>query len=136
MKLTQCAGGVVLNKKGLILLVSQRGNSWSFPKGHIDEGEEPLTAARREIREESGVTDLKLIKELGSYGRYRGGLDGGDDPSEFKTIHMFLFSTDQEKLQPQDPYNPEARWVDRKKVAELLTFGKDKEFFRNVARQI
>ena len=85
----------------------------SLPKGHIDE-EEPLTVARREIREESGVTDLKLIKELGSYERYKGGLDGGDDPSEFKTIHMFLFSTDQEKLQPLDPCNPEARWVDRK----------------------
>ena len=129
MKRTQCAGGVVLNKKGLVLLVSQRGNSWCFPKGHIDKGEDPLTAARREIHEESGVTDLKLIKNLGSYERYKGSLSRSEDTSEFKTIHMFLFSTSQEKLQPLDPCNPEARWVDRKKVANLLTYRKDKEFF-------
>ena len=126
----------MLNKKGLVLLVSQRGNSWCFPKGHIDDGEDPLAAARREIKEESGVTDLKLIKGLGSYERYRGGLNGGEDTSEFKTIHMFLFFTNQEKLQPQDPCNPEARWIDRKKVAELLTYEKDKEFFISIACQI
>lgn len=126
----------MLNKKGLVLLVNQRGTSWSFPKGHIDKGEDPLTAARREIHEESGVTDLKLIKDLGSYERYKSGLEGGDDTSEFKTIHLFLFSTDHEKLQPLDPCNPEARWVDRKKVAGLLTHQKDKEFFRSVVHKI
>lgn len=136
MKRTQCAGGVVLNKKGLVLLVSQRGNSWGLPKGHIDKGEDPLTAAKREIHEESGVADLKLIKDLGSYERYKIGLDGGDDPSEFKTIHMFLFSTDQEKLQPLDPCNPEARWVEKEKVIELLTHKKDKEFFNGLTKQM
>lgn len=136
MKRTQCAGGVVLNKNGLILLVSQRGNSWSLPKGHIDKGEDPLTAAKREIREESGVADLKLIKDLGSYERYKSGLDGGDDTSEFKTIHMFLFSTDQQKLQPLDPRNPEARWVEKEKAIELLTHKKDKEFFNGFMKQM
>jgi hypothetical protein len=31
-----------------------------------------------------------------------------------------------------DPENPEARWVEKAKVAELLTHEKDKEFFRGV----
>ena len=54
MKHTQSAGGVVLNKKGEVLVVSQRGTSWSLPKGHIDKGEDALGAAKREIYEESG----------------------------------------------------------------------------------
>jgi ADP-ribose pyrophosphatase YjhB (NUDIX family) len=68
---TICAGGVVIGKDGKVLVVSQRGKSWSLPKGHIDEGEDLLTAAKREIYEESGVNDLKFVKELGSYKRSR-----------------------------------------------------------------
>ena len=136
MKKTQCAGGVVLNSCRLILVVNSRGKSWSLPKGHIDPGEDSLTAAKREIYEESGVRRLKLIKELGSYQRYRVSLDGGDDLSEFKTICIYLFTTEQEKLKPVDLDNPEARWVEKKKVADLLTHKKDKEFFRSVMDQI
>ena len=136
MKQTQCAGGVVLNSRGLVLAVNSRRKSWSLPKGHIDPGEDPLTAAKREIYEESGVKQLKLIKELGHYQRHRIALDGGDDPSEFKTIHMYLFTTEQEKLNPLDPHNPEARWVEKEKVAELLTHYKDKEFFSKILGEI
>ena len=132
MEHTYSAGGVVLNKEGLVLVVNQNGNSWSLPKGHIDEGEEKLEAAIREIYEESGIKNLNLIKDLGFYERYRIGIDGGEDKSETKTIYMFLFKTEEEKLQPIDPGNPEARWVKKEKVAELLTHKKDKEFFLKI----
>ena len=132
MKHTKTAGGIVLNKKGLVLVVSQNGNSWSLPKGHIDEGEDKLQAAIREIYEESGISELELIKELDSYERYRIGLDGGEDKSELKQIFMFLFKTNQEVLKPIDPTNPEARWIEKEKVAELLTHKKDKGFFLKV----
>ena len=136
MKHTYTAGGVVLNKKDLVLVVNQNGNSWSLPKGHIDDGEDKLSAAIREIHEESGIKDLKLIKELGSYQRYKIGLDGGEDKSELKTIYMFLFKTNEEVLKPIDPTNPEARWVEKSKVAELLTHKKDKEFFLGIVDKV
>lgn len=136
MKETQTAGGVVVNKKGQVLVVNQNGNSWSLPKGHIDPGEDALTAAKREICEESGVTDLKLVMDLGSYKRHRIGIHGGEDMSELKTIHMFLFRTSQEELKPADPKNPEARWVDKDKVAGVLTHKKDKEFFTGILDRI
>src|SRR3990167_8533124 len=132
MKRTFTAGGVVLNKERKVLVVSQNRNSWSLPKGHIDEGENKLQAAIREIYEESGIKNLKLIKELPCYDRYRIGLDGTEDKSELKTIYMFLFETIEEKLKPIDPTNPEARWVEKDKVADLLTHKKDKEFFLSV----
>ena len=135
-KLTQSAGGVVLNAKGQVLVVNQNGNSWSLPKGHIDQGEKPLDAAKREIYEESGVNTLEYIKDLGSYTRYKISLNGGDDPSQLKKIHLFLFKTDRKILKPIDPQNPEARWVEKEKVEELLTHPKDKEFFRKVIKII
>lgn len=133
---TQSAGGVVLNKKGDVLVVSQKGTSWSLPKGHIDEGEEVLAAAKREILEEAGISQLVLLKELGTYSRHKIGKDGGDDLREYKTITMFLFTTDQTELAPQDDDNPEARWVDPAQVHDLLTHEKDKEFFRNILNEL
>ena len=136
MKKTRSAGGVVLNKKGLVLVVSQHGSSWSLPKGHIDPGEDALAAAQREITEESGIRQLKFIKTLGSYERHRIGLNGGEDTSELKTIEMFLFHTDEEKLKPLDPDNPEARWVPAPAVSKLLTHPKDQAFFLKIMPEL
>lgn len=130
------AGGVVLNAKGQVLVVNQKKRSWSLPKGHIDEGEDKITTAKREIYEESGISNLVLVKEFNHYKRYRMGKDNKDDKSEMKTIFMFLFKTNQRKLSPIDPFNPEARWVDKDKVADLLTHEKDKEFFMSVVDKI
>lgn len=127
MKSTRSAGGIVINmKSGKILMVNQEGQRWSFPKGHIDKGENEFEAAKREIYEESGIRDLELIKNIGSYERI------GSLGNEFKSIHMFLFKTKEEELGPIDYKNPEARWVEKDKVADLLTHPKDKEFFIRV----
>jgi len=125
------AGGVVINPAGRVLCVSQRGTSWSLPKGHIHAHEDLVQAAIREIAEESGLTHLVFIRFLGTYQRYRIGPQG-DDPSELKTLHMFLFRTDETELHPTDPDNPEARWVEVDKVVELLTHQKDRDFFLGI----
>lgn len=136
-KETKSAGGVVVNPEGKILVVNQRGTSWSLPKGHIEKGEDALAAAQREILEESGIDQLEFVRELGSYQRYRIGKGGvGEDTSDLKTIVMFLFRTSETELKPKDPQNPEARWVEKDKVADLLTHPKDKEFFIEIWNKI
>lgn len=133
MKHTQVAGGVVLNGRGEVLVTNRSNTSWSLPKGHIDDGENAREAAAREIWEETGVNELVFVRDLGSYDRYRTSLDGGDDVSELKTIHMFLFTTSQMELKPVDSEtHPEAVWVSREEVAGLLTHKKDKEFFEEI----
>ena len=131
MKETQSAGGVIENTEGKIVVVSQRGTSWSLPKGHIEDGEDILAAAKREIYEETGITELELVKDLGSYWRYKIGKEG-EDQTEKKTIFLLHFKTSQTKLAPIDKENPEARWVNREDVAEMLTAERDADFFRSV----
>ena len=76
---------------------------------------------------------VSFVKELGSYERYKSTPDGGDDMSEYKNIYMLLFTTKQEELAPTDPANPEARWVPKAQVGEMLTHPKDREFWERVA---
>lgn len=133
MRTTESAGGIVLNALNEVAVVSQMGDSWSLPKGYVDPGETPQAAAEREVREETGIVQLAFIRELGCYERYRIAKGGaGEDESELKRIHMYLFRTNQQALAPEDPANPEARWVPIEKVAELLTHPKDKTFFESV----
>lgn len=135
-KVTVSAGGVVLNDQGLVLVTNQHGTSWSLPKGHIDPGEGALEAAIREIEEESGVTDLKFLQILGSYGRYKLAVDNSDDKGEWKVMVFFLFKTSQDQLNPKDPHNPQARWVKPNEVEALLTHSKDKAFYKSILSKI
>jgi ADP-ribose pyrophosphatase YjhB (NUDIX family) len=135
-KVTVSAGGVVIDQRGMVLVVNQRSSSWSLPKGHVDPGEEPLKAAIREIKEETGITDLQFLRTLGAYGRYKIGLKSAEDKNEWKVLLFFLFKTKQNELKPQDPNNPEARWVLPDKVEALLTHPKDKAFYKSIRPQI
>jgi 8-oxo-dGTP pyrophosphatase MutT (NUDIX family) len=136
MRKTECAGGIVMNIMGDIAMVKNGPDFWGFPKGHIDPGEDLLAAAKREIAEETGLIDIVLVRSLGSYERYKGMPDGGDDTSELKKIHMFLYTTDESLLAPIDPHNPEARWVPVAAVGDMLTSPTDKEFFLSVASHL
>lgn len=129
MKLVRSAGGLVVSPDGKVLVVNQNGDSWSLPKGHIDAGETALRAARREIAEESGITELRFYGRLGSYTRTRLARGGGEDITQKKFLVFFAFRTRQIRLNPTDPHNPEARWVEPGRVEALLTHPKDKAFF-------
>ncbi|WP_165825940.1 NUDIX domain-containing protein [Actinomycetospora cinnamomea] len=123
---SQAAGGVVVDPRGRVAVVRQWARTWSLPKGHVEAGEGVLDAARREIHEECGLSDLELVRELGSYSRpgFRHGLP------ELKTITLFLFRSPAATLRPRDPANPEARWVARDSVARTLSNPADGRFFR------
>jgi bis(5'-nucleosidyl)-tetraphosphatase len=42
-------------------LVLDYGSHWDFPKGHIEPGEDPLATARRELREETAIDDVRFV---------------------------------------------------------------------------
>ena len=129
MMRTQSAGGIVLNERGEIALVKNGPSFWGFPKGHVNGTEDELSAARREIYEETGIGGLQLVRKLGTYERFRGSSEtSADDLRELKIIHMYLFTTPQKELQPLDANNPEARWFSFEDALETLTHAKDRAF--------
>src|SRR5690606_3633101 len=59
----KAAGGLVHNKKGEILFIFRNGK-WDLPKGGIEKSEKKKEAAIREVEEETGVTNLKIVEKL------------------------------------------------------------------------
>ena len=60
-------GIVVLNKNNKIFVakrIDNPKNFWQMPQGGVDQGEDFLTAAYRELEEETSIRSIELIKEL------------------------------------------------------------------------
>jgi len=98
----------------------------------LEEGETDEQAARREIEEESGLTNLELIDDLGSYERPRILKDGSYDPAQMKTIHMFLFAAPPHAAAHGSHETVEAAWISFREVAASLEDAKDRAWFTTV----
>ena len=69
LPLRKGVGVVLLNSNNQIFVAKRIDNPkdfWQMPQGGIDVGEDPLTAAFRELKEETSVKSVKLIKEINS----------------------------------------------------------------------
>lgn len=112
----EAAGGMVFNPKGELLMMLRRGQ-WDMPKGKLDEGETIEACALREVEEETGISNLKLIGLLQiTYHTY---LFNGK--TVLKPSHWFKMEySGAENLVPQTEEDiTELRWVDKNEAAEL-----------------
>ena len=105
------AGGVIFrrNQKNEveILLIQDSKDRWTIPKGHIEEGETAQETAKREIGEEAGLHDVKIIGWLGKINfRYR-----RIDKLVLMTTQVFLVKAlgDTDAIQKEDWMNG-IRW--------------------------
>ena len=107
------AGIVVFKRKDArleVLLVHPGGplwknkdtGAWSIPKGEPEEGEELLSAAQRELREEIGLEPKGDLKDLGSI-QQKGG----------KTVHAWAFEVDADMVVAQVSNSFELEWPPR-----------------------
>lgn len=101
------AGGVIFrrNQKNEveILLIQDSKDRWTIPKGHIEEGETAQETAKREIGEEAGLNDVKIIGWLGKINfRYR-----RIDKLVLMTTQVFLVKAlgDTDAIQKEDWMN-------------------------------
>ena len=124
MKQEISAGGIVVRKKDKtwdVLLIKDMNDQWTFPKGLVEKGEEVLVAAKREMYEEVGISDVSFIKELTSirYMYQRNGLIS-------KTVHYFLFLSDgKEPLKGQKEEGiSEVDWVPLDEAITIVGYPK------------
>jgi ADP-ribose pyrophosphatase YjhB (NUDIX family) len=96
-KVVSAAGGLVVNPNKEILFI-YRSNVWDLPKGRIEEGEAIEETAIREVEEECGAEELKLVKPL----LITHHLFYMDAIWQLKITHWFLMESDfQKNLKPQ-----------------------------------
>ena len=117
-KTIDAAGGLVKNEKNELLFIYRKGK-WDLPKGKVDKGEEPHNTALREVGEETGITDIKIIKELiKTYHIYR-----YKDELVLKKIHWFLINHKggcNFKIQTEE-HIEKASWFTRNELHEILS---------------
>jgi len=104
------AGGIVVKgeKENLqVLLIKDRFGHWTWPKGHIEKDETSPQAALREIREETGLKKLEIIKEIGRQEYWF----TQDEKKIFKTVYVFIIrALEEEELKIQTSEIHTAKW--------------------------
>ena len=66
-------GIVVLNESNKVFVAKRKDNpvdKWQMPQGGVDNGEDLLTAMKRELIEETSITSIKIIKEIDPWLEY------------------------------------------------------------------
>ena len=138
----QGVGIVLLNNDGQVFVaqrIDTKEPAWQMPQGGIDKDEDPLTAAIRELEEETGIANATLIAQTNDWLRY-------DLPPDLQTkmwkgkylgqeqkwyLMRFTGSDDEINLETEHPEFSEWKWADLKTVPELIV-----EFKRDLYWQI
>lgn len=114
----KAGGGLVYNDKNEVLFIF-RNKKWDLPKGGIEKGEEIEDTAIREVEEETGVKDLKIVRKLNKTyhifkrnGRYK-----------LKITHWFEMKTSfSGKMTGQaDEGIEKVEWVKQEAIPACLT---------------
>lgn len=118
------AGGLIVCRKQntwWILVMKDHGNNWTFPKGKMEEGEDHINTATREIEEEVGISGLMMLTKLtpSKYWYFREG-------SIHKTVHYFLFEAKEmtDPVVQTEEGITEAKWIPFEDVAKLIGYPK------------
>ncbi|MFC1570407.1 NUDIX hydrolase [Candidatus Omnitrophota bacterium] len=123
------AGGVVLKgdaEEVKALLIKDSYGHWTWPKGHIEEGESPREAALREVQEETGLKTLNAWEELGTQ-KYWFTWEG---EKVFKTVHIFLIeATEGEELSIQTEEITDGEWLEADQALEKIEYEGSRALF-------
>jgi len=118
------SGGIIFRRnpktKGVeILLISDAKGRWTIPKGHIEEGEEPKQTAEREIREETGLQEMKMYTWLGKVNfRYRRG-----HTLVLMTMHIYLVEGrgDTDNLKGEE-WQTDVKWLPSNEAIDKIAY--------------
>ena len=124
------AGGLVIrNEDGRIeIALISVGNPprWQLPKGLVDRGETPETAALREVREEAGV-EADLIGPVDKVEYWYQAKSGAQRVRIHKFVHFFLMKYRAGDVAHHDHEVHEARWVPATDAEQMLAFPSERK---------
>ena len=131
-------GIILLNSENKIFVGKRKdnpGDKWQMPQGGVDNGEDFITAMRRELHEETSIKNIKVIKEINQLyqyelpknligiiwkGKYRG-------QKQKWFITKFLGNEKEINLNTKQPEFIEWKWIDAEKLPEVIV-----DFKRNL----
>jgi len=124
--------GIVLLNQNNDIFVGKRldnpENFWQMPQGGVNQNEDFLQAAKRELEEETGIRSIKLIKELDGWliydlpknllGKIWGGKYRGQKQKWF--VMKFLGKNDEININTQNPEFSDWKWIKISKLPEVV----------------
>ncbi len=126
-------GIIPLYRQGDVILtaiVKHQDGHWGLPKGTPKEGEDPLVTAMRELQEETGVSEVEIIKDVSLSERYSFELNGVKYDKE---VIYFLGWTSQipDKFDPLEDV-VEIKWLLLPEAKQNLTYSEARRIIEQV----
>lgn len=133
MRREKSCGALVYRKKNaeieILLLKHKFGGHWSFPKGHVEDGESEIETALREVKEETGLT-IKL--EEG----FRQSVEYYPRPNIKKQVVYFLGFAEDDRTKRQEEEISEIRWTPLRNAHREVTFRNDKNLINHAKKHL
>ena len=142
LPMRQGIGVIVLNEKNEVFVGKRKDNpidKWQMPQGGMDANETPLNAMKRELREETSITRIKVLKELQNWleyelppnllGKIWKGKFRGQKQKWF--IVRFIGNDSEIDLNTQYPEFIEWKWIDYNLLPEVIV-----EFKKEVYKKL
>jgi len=107
-------------------LLLDYASHWDFPKGHIEEGEDPYTTAKRELQEETGIQDARFV--TGYFQRMRYFYRRGEERMS-KVVIYFLAETALHEVTLSHEHSGYV-WAPYEEALQRLTFKTARELLQ------
>ncbi|MFC1647986.1 bis(5'-nucleosyl)-tetraphosphatase [Nanoarchaeota archaeon] len=114
--------GILLVRGKLFLLLHYTKGHWGFPKGGVEPGEEEKETALRELKEETGISEVKFIPGFRHVLRYQ--YKAGGEYRD-KSVVYFLGETQAEDVKISHEHQG-FKWLGFEEALEQITYGEEK----------
>ena len=120
------AGIVIVSLNGNFLLLNYTAGHWDFSKGHVEKGESDIEAAKRELNEETRISNVALISGFKESLSYFFTLE---KQKIFKEVVFFLGTVESEKVRLSDEHIG-FEWLPYEAALNRITFKTSRNILR------